>query len=59
MNFNSQAALITLFVCLIAILFGLVIQALGQYLNKPELVRNKILASLFIAIIIGFIVKGK
>ena len=59
MKFNSDFALGTIIVCLITILVGLIIQALAKYLNQSELVRNIVLASLFITIVLGFIVKGK
>ncbi len=59
MKFNSDFALGAIIVCLVTILVGLVIQALAKYLNQSELVRNIVLASLFITIVLGFIVKGK
>lgn len=48
MKFNSQFVLV-----------GLNTQALDKYLNQDELVLNKVLAFLFIAIVVGFFVKGK
>lgn len=48
MNYNSQFVLV-----------GLNSQALNEYLNQDALVLNKVLAFLFVAIVVGFFVKGK
>lgn len=60
MNFNNfQFALGAIIVCLVTSLVCLLIKALAKYLNQDELVRNIILASLFVIIVLGFIIKGK
>ena len=59
MKFNPEFALAAITTCLSTILVGLLIQALAKYVNRTGLVDILLLASLFVAIVVGFFVKGK